>query len=241
MNKGFSLVELSIVLVILGLLSGGIIGGKSLIRAAELRSVSMEIQGFQTAIMMFEDKYFALPGDMRNAERFWGTETKNGNGDGYLEEDAVANGRESEGFMMWNQLAHADLITGSYTGHSGPNNTYEDIPGVNTPESDLDNACYHLENATTVDTSREFNLNRQRNYIEAGNHDGVDCDDKFLKPEEAWNIDKKIDDGKPATGNLMARHYSTCTTATGTLDTSAEYDVSNTSKECSLIFQGIFR
>src|SRR6187399_2125428 len=71
--RGFSLVELSIVLVILGLLTGGILAGQSLIRAAELRAVSTEYSKFVTAGRSFRDKYFALPGDMANATSFWGT------------------------------------------------------------------------------------------------------------------------------------------------------------------------
>ena len=70
--SGFSLVELSIVLVILGLLVGGVLTGQSLIRAAELRSVTTEYGKYSTAIRAFKDKYFALPGDMTNAIAFWG-------------------------------------------------------------------------------------------------------------------------------------------------------------------------
>ena len=68
----FSLVELSIVLVILGLLTGGILTGQNLIRAAELRSVTTQLQAYQTAVMSFRDTYQAVAGDMRNATRFWG-------------------------------------------------------------------------------------------------------------------------------------------------------------------------
>ena len=53
MTKAFSLVELSIVLVILGLLTGGILAGQNLIRAAELRSVITEFKTYQTAVMTF--------------------------------------------------------------------------------------------------------------------------------------------------------------------------------------------
>ena len=96
MKNAFSLVELSIVLVILGLLTGGILGGQSLIRAAELRSVSTEAARYTTAVYSFRDKYMALPGDMPNATAFWGAapdcsaqtasgaSTCNGNGDGML-------------------------------------------------------------------------------------------------------------------------------------------------------------
>lgn len=69
--RGFSLVELSIVLVILGLLTGGILAGQSLIRASELRSVSTELQRYSSAIYSFRDQYMALPGDMLNATSFW--------------------------------------------------------------------------------------------------------------------------------------------------------------------------
>ena len=68
--SAFSLVELSIVLVILGLLVGGVLSGQSLIRAAELRSVTTEYSRYTTAISSFRDKYFALPGDMSNATSF---------------------------------------------------------------------------------------------------------------------------------------------------------------------------
>lgn len=64
--------ELSIVLVILGLLTGGILAGQLLIRAAELRSVTTEYNRYVTAVQSFRDKYFALPGDMNNAAAFWG-------------------------------------------------------------------------------------------------------------------------------------------------------------------------
>ena len=75
MKNGFSLVELSIVLVILGLLTGGILGGQALIRAAELRAATTESQRYLAAINSFRDKYFALPGDMAIATRFWGVST----------------------------------------------------------------------------------------------------------------------------------------------------------------------
>ena len=72
-QQGFSLVELSIVLVILGLLVGGILSGQSLIRASELRSVTTEYQTYVTSLGTFRDRYFALPGDLSNAASFWST------------------------------------------------------------------------------------------------------------------------------------------------------------------------
>ncbi|MFN7611184.1 MAG: type II secretion system protein, partial [bacterium] len=61
-RAGFSLIELAIVLVILGLLVGGIMSGQSLIRAAELRSVTSDLSRYESAVYTFRDKYSDLPG-----------------------------------------------------------------------------------------------------------------------------------------------------------------------------------
>jgi prepilin-type N-terminal cleavage/methylation domain-containing protein len=101
-QQGFTLVELAIVLVILGLLVGGVITGQNLIRAAELRSVTVEFAQYQSAVLQFRDRYRALPGDMNNATLFWGAAatcpptsaaplttqaTCNGNGNGQINPD----------------------------------------------------------------------------------------------------------------------------------------------------------
>lgn len=136
-QNGFSLVELSIVLVILGLLTGGILGGQELIRAAELRAAPTELNKYRTAVYTFRDKYFALPGDMPNAVRFWtpaaggtadgmdsactsldhtspstGTETCNGNGNNQIE-------LGSEMLRFWQHLGNAGLIEGAIHGGFG--------------------------------------------------------------------------------------------------------------------------
>jgi prepilin-type N-terminal cleavage/methylation domain-containing protein len=60
-SSAFSLVELSIVLVILGLLVGGVLSGQSLIRAAALRSVTNDYSRYSAAVNTFKDKYFPAP------------------------------------------------------------------------------------------------------------------------------------------------------------------------------------
>jgi prepilin-type N-terminal cleavage/methylation domain-containing protein len=161
-RNGFSLVELSIVLVILGLLTGGILTGQNLIRAAELRSILTEFRNYQTAIQTFRSQYFALPGDMINAENFWGTnpngcpdvskdqtsrkETCNGNGNGIVSMHGVvgtANGTSAENYVeqytFWQHLANAGLIEGSYTGNfqsvSTDTRLKGQAAGLNTPAS----------------------------------------------------------------------------------------------------------
>ena len=93
-NHAFSLVELSIVLVILGLLTGGVLTGQSLIKAAELRSVTTELNQWQTVVNTFKGKYFAIPGDMSNAHLFWGS----AGGSGFIDdgcESATGTGTQT--------------------------------------------------------------------------------------------------------------------------------------------------
>lgn len=68
---GFSLLELSIVLVMIGLLAGGVTYGRDLIRESEMRSLMSDIKKYHTAIISFRDKYRALPGDFNKAGLIW--------------------------------------------------------------------------------------------------------------------------------------------------------------------------
>src|ERR1700678_1068516 len=65
-DSGFTLIELSIVLVIIGLIIGGILTGQDLIKAAEARAQISQIEKYQTAVNAFYNKYGYLPGDIPN-------------------------------------------------------------------------------------------------------------------------------------------------------------------------------
>jgi prepilin-type N-terminal cleavage/methylation domain-containing protein len=256
--SGFSLVELSIVLVILGLLTGGILTGQSLIKAAELRAVTTEFNQFQTAINTFKSKYFALPGDMANATLFWGklaaycnghvgtaqtNGTCNGN-DNKLIEAPSAPSQAGELFTFWQHLALSGMIEGNYTGVAGAADESNHIPNVNSPKSKFANASWGLEDLQTAGGNHyDTNYN---NTIEFGSTTGTgDADNPALIPEEAWNIDKKIDDGKPARGKVIAKYWNNACAAAddGTHannDLNASYKLSATTIECSLIFNNAF-
>ena len=72
-RAGFTLIELSIVLVIIGLVVGGIFVGKELVRASQLNSVLRDLDKYNSAVLTFKDKYGHLPGDIPNATQFWGS------------------------------------------------------------------------------------------------------------------------------------------------------------------------
>lgn len=256
-QSGFSLVELSIVLVILGLLVGGVLAGQSLIRAAELRATMSEAQRYITSVNSFRDKYFALPGDMNNATRFWGRTNSNadcvtnssaavaspgscdGNGNGIVDIAAGPN-MAGEIFGFWTHLANAGLIEGRYSGISGSTNAFTSTPNVNTPPSRLNNASWYMypshtglpfvSNASVFDGA--YNNWLQFGAIGSGSDNGV----PVLKPEEAWNIDTKMDDGLPAQGKILARWWSTCSTATASSQKSSTYLLSSSNIGCALMF-----
>lgn len=71
-QPGFTLIELSIVLVIIGLLVGSVLVGQELIEAAEFRKIVRDIERYETAVYAFRDKYNCLPGDCPNATTFFG-------------------------------------------------------------------------------------------------------------------------------------------------------------------------
>src|SRR4051794_41514508 len=83
-NKGFTLVEIAIVLVIIGLLLGGILKGQEMITQAKIKNSIADFSGISAAYYGYQDRYRAIPGDDLNAATRWTTPTAatagNGNG-----------------------------------------------------------------------------------------------------------------------------------------------------------------
>lgn len=262
--EGFSLVELSIVLVILGLLTGGILAGQSLIRASELRAVATEYQAYQTAIMSFRERYMALPGDMRNATQFWGQATNcgaygeslsggtcNGNGNGIIgwgQGDVIYALQES--FYAWHHLQLAGMVAGNFSGNSGAGHVYEDaVAGLNVPSSKMGGGSGWCFNRTYYGSTWMFNIDYTNalafgNTIEAagGVEKGSCQQSPFpLSGREAWQIDAKIDDGMPARGKVIASQITRCTDAWTAVDNlDAKYTLSGVwedEKHCGFFFR----
>ncbi|MBN67105.1 MAG: hypothetical protein CMM94_06015 [Rickettsiales bacterium] len=258
-THGFSLVELSIVLVILGLLTGGILAGQNLIRAAELRAVSTEYNKWISAANTFRDKYFQLPGDFTRAHEFWAsaggsgvigdgcetasgstTQTCSGDGNGRLSQ-ATGSGQYAEIFTFWQHLSLAGMIDGSYTGKNGASTfNYDTVLGQNAPRSKINNAGWGI----TIDFDGAPSTHYFPNLYDSPMSIGGDAPDEYVRqpiflPEEAWNIDTKMDDGRPGTGFLnTTRSTSPLGTGCATTDVpaTAEYSLSNSAVACQLIF-----
>jgi prepilin-type N-terminal cleavage/methylation domain-containing protein len=252
--RGFSLVELSIVLVILGLITGGVLAGQSLIRAAEIRSVTSDLERYQTATRTFLDRYKAFPGDFAAATDVWGAvdptpatcnatasdgkATCNGNDDGII---ACAGGVCNEVFHVWIQLANAGLIEGKFNGITGSGGTFHNVLAVNAPKSRISSAGFSfwgssIEGVGGADAN--WFPTHIGNIIMFGmaTNNGITAG-SALTPAEAWNIDTKFDDAKPGLGKVLTWKKGSATNPDCTTDTDpqvAEYDLARSDKQCSI-------
>lgn len=250
--KAFSLVELSIVLVILGLLVGGVLSGQSLIRASELRAVNTEYQKYTTAIGTFRDKYFAIPGDFNNATGLgWGS--YNGDADGIIELGAFMAPSTNETSTFWIHLSSAGMIEGTYVNVGNVALIWcgTMTPGTNNPKSKLSSGGWNILGLNTIDAGTQtYYASSYGNALLLGG--GTTCGFPvamagIVKAEEAWNIDTKIDDGKPDLGNMLTfESQGSATAGSGCgnqdADTSAiaasDYDLANPSKTaCAMVFK----
>ena len=259
MKNGFSLVELSIVLVILGLLTGGILAGQNLIRAAELRSVSTEFSRYTAAVHTFRDKYFALPGDFRDATKFWGRQLSASHcvtnsaqavdaagscdGDGVFDNPAAAS-QSGEIFGFWRQLAKAGLIEGEYSGASDAAGTLGATIGDNIPRSKLNQGGWSVYNFNSSGNSLTYAMDYGNFFILGGEASGnISVNNTILTPEEAWNVDTKMDDGRPGYGMLVIHGRGNLVTenrcsigSSAANDLESDYNLTYTGKVCALYF-----
>ncbi len=145
MRGGFTLLELTVVLVIIGLIIGGVLVGRDLVKTAELRSVISQVEQYNAAVMTFKAKYDGLPGDFIGAEaagladagcpdvygdggdNICRTSPQNlvnggcsGNGNARLGDvtPTIATRYCPETIGFWHHLGKAGLIAGSFDGKS---------------------------------------------------------------------------------------------------------------------------
>lgn len=190
MKQGFTLLELSIVLVIIGLIIGGITVGQDLVRSAELQSLVNSVNQYKVAVHTFKLKFNKLPGDMDNAASYWpscvdnGANTCNGNNN-----DSVEENRERERF--WQHLSLAELVNGNYDGWQTGASTIE------TRNPIYFQIPLNFQNGTVTDRGGAALYSGHGFYMTP------ETSTSTLKETEMKQIDLKFDDGIASTGQIM--------------------------------------
>jgi prepilin-type N-terminal cleavage/methylation domain-containing protein len=244
LSPGFTLVELSVVLVIIGLLIGAILLGRDMIRAAELRKVVSQFQQFQTAVNMFYDQYRGLPGDLKNATNFYPTDTP-GNGDGYI--DDTAAGGIPEERKDWQHLSLAGFVGGGYSGDLDGSGNW--VLGQTGPPAPISGGGYWIGYPCGAPTGCAPTgvFNRAGHFIQLGRASGGTCIASLLTPQDAFYLDTKLDNGIASSGKLMGMNgfpapATNCTTSVGVPADysvpagSVDYNLTNTGIACRIMY-----
>lgn len=225
-KSGFTLIELSIAIIIIGLIVGSVLVGRDLISAAEIRAQISQIENYQTAVNTFRIKYGALPGDIKNSDAtaygFAARGTLRGQGDG----NGVIEGRDilaynggyipcGETGLFWRDLSSANMIDGSFTTapySAGVAPCNASITG--TAISKYFPAARIGKNNYVYVWSGGWELNTWQGHSDENNYFGLSritnayasAADIAMTPNQAYAIDSKIDDGLPQSGNVLAMY-----------------------------------
>jgi prepilin-type N-terminal cleavage/methylation domain-containing protein len=246
-QRGFSLLEISIVLIIIALLAGGIMTGRSLIESSKLKDVMVDMDYYLTATKSFQSKYNALPGDIGNAMAIWGTlnatpatcyttvatgtATCNGDNDTRIQ-------TWNEQFRFWQHLKNAELIKGNYTGTGDPAGG-QNPSRANIPETAVEAAFFAVAFLDTNPGGNFFDGN-YGNHFTIGAISGANDDFPIFSAEQAQEIDNKVDDGKPGSGVIRSHRNGSSSNpncATTTSVSTAAYNLADTTARlCSLMY-----
>ena len=189
--QGFTLIEIAIVLVIIGLLLGGILKGQELITSARVRNLISQQDGVKAAFFGFQDRFRALPGDYTAATtNIVGVAATaacglgNGNGNGRVE---TAN---NENILAWEHLSKAGFITGTYTCAAADGPTTSPVNPYGVYMQLVFDGIYGAGTAAAPSPLRHN--------IKSGSQVPVDI---------ISEMDRKIDDGAPNTGGFQFSRY----------------------------------
>jgi len=203
-SAGFTLVEIAIVLVIIGLLVGGVLKGQELIASARVRNLIALQDGVKAAFYGFQDRYRALPGDYSSADTNINCPINpclNGNGNGQVEISAASiNGSVAAEYLLaWTHLAGAGFINGSFQMQAADTSA----TAANSPSSPYGvylelayDGWYGINQSGFTMTGT--GPSPARHSFKTGN---------AVPVEIVAEVDRKIDDGLPYSGSFQFSMY----------------------------------
>jgi len=203
-ESGFTLIEIAIVLVIIGLLLGGVLKGQELITGARVRNLIQQQDGVKAAYFGFLDRYRALPGDYGAAQTNISGTTANGDADGQIEGGTTA---PIESILAWEHLAKSGFINGSYVYNGATSQS--DASNPKNPYAGFMQLIFAgVYGATGTGGTNRHNLKTGPN----------------IPVEIIAELDRKVDDGAPGTGAFQFSVYA----GGGTAPTAADCVAANT-------------
>jgi len=219
MKNGFTLVELSIVLVIIGLLIGGILVGQSLIESSKLNSFVRQIQQYDSAIMTFKDKYKGLPGESGLTTTVAGWGVSSVKKDGLLTDDDwqmnttnyAAAGSE-EYMLVWKELATLGYLKVPNCPNLATTAPAGNAPKTNGANCNMPLSSYGANKNIMIVAAAYTNPNFTTNFNKGNAYYTADCSAQVgsawncaapFTQLEAMTYDAKVDDGKNNSGNVL--------------------------------------
>lgn len=260
-KSAFSLIELSIVLIIIGLLIAGVTGGASLIKSSELRAAMSEARGYAVAVNGFFAQFEALPGDYRTAVNGSGTAGATNGANSRIEYYAsdTSGSFNSESVIAWDQLIRTGALDSTLSLTLTAVGTAQ-VAGTQMPASKIKFAGWHFDYfndsnfaSYTVNGSAKAAASPQNVIVLTGTTlttssatetltntataTGVTRAGGALIGTDALSIDTKIDDANPVTGKVRGINTGSSGTNTCYTTASAYVTTSNSARVCAISYQ----
>jgi prepilin-type N-terminal cleavage/methylation domain-containing protein len=187
-QAGFTLVEIAIVLVIIGLLLGGILKGQEMIVQAKIKNTISDYNGVLAAYNGYIDRYRALPGDDNQAATRWTTGGVNGNGNSVINNPYESQTADHESRLFWLHMRLSGFVPGQ--GQNQPVNAHNGIIGVQTGDA-LGGVTLSAPAAAPLPAVPGIG--------------GVMICSSQVPDKVAIAVDNQIDDGQSRSGQVRAR------------------------------------
>ncbi|MFN7038362.1 MAG: type II secretion system protein [Alphaproteobacteria bacterium] len=200
-RRGFTILEISIVTIVISLIVAGISLGQSMIRNANIRSVIIGFGEISKAVSSFKLQFNALPGDMTSSIYSNSNIPTYGNGNGIIESTSSAC-NSTESIIAWNHLYYTENYPGKLSGVS-PSSVPCALVNVNVPASRVKNGFFFLWNSAG-NSGSVFGVSKG-NLIHFGKLSTSDnsVNGSIISASDAQIIDAKMDDNVANTGALF--------------------------------------